>query len=228
MERLQRSTGPHELFLSDQPEILETGCLLDKAKVTVFNEHDIDQPWIQRGQFYRRGDIKVMGRGTSSRQGPLLHKYLFSPSFCCVRGYNPEGDRQIYCSKCQQWYHVDHLIQGGWKEEDYGIQRDLDPNLTDLEHAKLLPMVRGEGWLEVIKGLAQFPQEQLDWLSVGSRCLVGGYLPGPLGQSMSKPRAAVEYKGRRVAHEILQTCAKVVILLENHQQWFCPICSSII
>ncbi|KAJ3804177.1 hypothetical protein F5876DRAFT_83622 [Lentinula aff. lateritia] len=190
MERLQRSTGPHELFLSDQPEILETGCLLDKAKVTVFNEHDIDQPWIQRGQFYRRGDIKVMGRGTSSRQGPLLHKYLFSPSFCCVRGYNPEGDRQIYCSKCQQWYHVDHLIQGGWKEEDYGIQRDLDPNLTDLEHAKLLPMVRGEGWLEVIKGLAQFPQEQLDWLSVGSRCLVGGYLPGPLGQSMSKPRAA--------------------------------------
>ena len=193
--------------------------MLDKAKIHIWNDlccnGDIisTQPWIPHGYRYTRWHINGLQSSQKITAEPIFYA---EHSSCCRIGYNIEEDRQLYCPGCRSFRHDKHYAlheKSGSKDHEVPLHQDL----------KDLPMIRGGGWVTILRGLGFLDEEVHPWIWVGSLGLL------ELEEWDSSCTEVMSgYFTRKNAIKAFHKCAEVVEKLGSVRSWQCKECGYII
>lgn len=185
-----------------------------------FNETIHNQVWIPARQWYTRAKVRLIQRG--ARCGGMKYQILKGmqfPTQCCLRGYNLEDDRQVYCVGCNHYVHVEELVE---KAE---CERDIPDVVNTHLRVQNLPMIRGGGWMEDLLALGFKPGDVELWIQVGSRgLLVEDFNPS----DPSHPEVLIGWGSTNRVAKAVSRCAAIIETVSLRWSWKCPACGGLI
>lgn len=199
--------------------------------VLVADPNHPDHHWVSARSWFTRGSISYDAPGKAT----LNFEYGWDVRSCggCRRLYNPFKDKQIYCSSCGKWFHVDEVeVDNDIEDRRTQVPGHLSLRRRSFQRTpanertlffKAGPIIRGQGWIAEHNGEDPLPERYFPfaWLNIGNQALHNYrvFPPSPQQAEALLWFFDSQYRIKAKAPDVLASCYDVVTGIT--QSWRC-------